>query len=148
VTVQIGFYHCTSRRPRDVLPALVTKALEAGHRVAIHSSDGAELDSLDSWLWTFDPASFLPHGRDNEADQPVLLTPHFEPANKADVLIAVGGQLPGHPEAFARVLYLFDGTNEDDVATARAHWRALSAREDTTPVYWTQGERGGWSKKA
>ncbi len=47
--------------------------------------------------------------------------------------------------AFARVLYLFDGSDEDALAAARAHWRALKGREGVEPVYWTQGEKG-WQK--
>ena len=31
-------------------------------------------------------------------------------------------------------------------AAARAHWRALKAREGVQPVYWTQGDKGGWQK--
>ncbi len=146
MAVQVGFYHCTRSRPFDVLPVLAAKALEAGHKVAVHSSDGAELDALDRHLWTFDAASFLPHGRDNADRQPVLLTDAFEPANRADVLICMGGKLPGTPADFARVLYLLDGDDVESVEAARAHWRALAGRDDVEPVYWTQGERG-WEKK-
>jgi DNA polymerase-3 subunit chi len=144
--VPVGFYHCTRSRPFDVVPVLAGKAIEAGHRVLVHSADGGELDALDSHLWTYDPSSFLPHGRDNPAMQPVLLSDDFAPANGADLLISVGGKLPGDPAAFARVLYLFDGNDEDSLAAARAHWRALKAREGVQPIYWTQGEKGGWQK--
>ena len=69
----VGFYHCTRSRPFDVVPVLAGKAIEAGHRVLVHASHGNELDALDSHLWTYDPGSFLPHGRDNPAVQPVLV---------------------------------------------------------------------------
>ncbi len=144
--VSLGFYHCTRRAPLDVLPVLAAKALDAGHKVAVHASDAAALDAIDQHLWTYDPDSFLPHGRENAAAQPVLLTDGFEPENRADLLICVGGKLPGDVGAFARVLYLFDGSEEAAVETARKHWRALSAREDVEPVYWTQSENGGWQK--
>ena len=143
---QVGFYHCTRSKPFDVVPVLAGKAIEAGHKLAVHASDDTDLDALDRHLWTYDAASFLPHGRDNAAMQPVLLTDGFEPANGADVLICVGGKLPGDASAFARVLYLFDGGDADAVKAARAHWRALSGKADVEPVYWTQGDRGGWQK--
>lgn len=139
---EIGFYHCTRSKPFDVLPVLAAKALEAGHRVAVHSSDMAELEALDRHLWTYDPASFLPHGIDHAPEQPVLLSDRFDAENGADLLISVGGKLPGEPTAFRRILYLFDAGDEEAVAVARAHWKALAAREGVEPVYWTQGERG------
>lgn len=141
---EIGFYHCTRSKPFDVVPVLAHKAIEAGHKVAVHADDAA-LAVLDDLLWTFDAGSFLPHGRDNPAMQPVLLTNAFEPANGGDLLIAAGGKLPGDPAVFARVLYVFDGNDEAAVTTARAHWRALAGLDGVTPVYWTQGERG-WQR--
>lgn len=145
---QVGFYHCTRSKPFDVVPVLAAKALEAGHKIIVHSSDGMQLEALDRHLWTYDAASFLPHGRDDGAHQPILLSCAFEPVNGADIFIAVGGKLPGDASAFARLLYLFDGSDEEEVAAARAHWRALKDREDVKPVYWTQGDKGGWQKAA
>ena len=142
---EISFYHCTRSKPFDVLPVLAAKALDAGHKVAVHSPDTAELDALDRHLWTFDPGSFLPHGRDAAKHQPVLLTDRFEAENGASLLISVGGRLPGDTSTFARVLYLFDGEDAEAMTTARAHWRALASRDDVTPVYWSQGERG-WQR--
>jgi DNA polymerase-3 subunit chi len=143
--IQVGFYHCTRSRPLDVLPQLAAKALDAGHRVLIHAADDQTLDAADKELWTFEPASFLPHGRDNPAAQPVLLSDDFQPVNGADVGICIGGRMPGEPQRFSRLLYLFDGSDEAAVRQARAHWKAIAALEGVEPAYWTQGDRG-WSK--
>lgn len=147
--MQVGFYHCTRARPAAVVPVLSEKAYTAGHRLLIHVPDAGERDAVDENLWTYNAGSFLPHGQANAADagrQPILLSGDIAPANDADVLIALGAQLPGDRSVFARLLYLFDGGDEDALKAARAHWKALKERDDVEAVYWAQGERG-WERQ-
>ena len=56
------------------------------------------------------------------------------------------GGCPGDLTPYKRVLYLFDGGDEEALALARRHWKALKGRDDITPVYWQESERGGWQK--
>ncbi|MEO0501435.1 MAG: DNA polymerase III subunit chi [Pseudomonadota bacterium] len=145
--MQVGFYHCTRNAPLAVVPRLAAKAVAAGHRILVHAGPAA--DDVDEALWAFDPGSFLPHGRaggDDDANQPILIADGFDGANAADLAIAMAGRLPGADAGFARVLYLFDGGDDDAVAAARRHWKALSARDDVEAVYWAEGERG-WEKR-
>ena len=71
------FYHLTQRPLEATLPMLLTKALQAGWRVAVRGRDAGQMAWLDEKLWLGPEDGFLPHGLAggaHEADQPVLLT--------------------------------------------------------------------------
>jgi len=141
----IGFYQIASKPLANVLPKLLEKAVAAGHRVVVRSDDAAQLADLDAALWSYEPASFLPHAIDGEA-QPVLLTAREDAANGADLAAVIDGRLPGDLSPYKRILYLFDGGDEAALALARRHWKALKGRDDVTPVYWQEGARGRWEQ--
>ncbi len=141
----IGFYQLASKPLDKVLPKLLEKAVAAGHRVVIRSDDAAQLAALDAALWSYEPASFLPHAIDGEG-QPILLTAREDAANGATLAAVIDGRLPGDLTPYSRVLYLFDGGDADALALARRHWKALKGRDDVTPVYWQEGARGRWEQ--
>ncbi len=144
----VNFYQL-ARRPLDaVLPRLLEKALAAGFRAVVRTADEALLARLDEALWTYEPASFLPHAVDGDyaATQPILLTAAADDANAADLITVVDGVLPGDLAPYRRALYLFDGGDDAALVRARAHWRALKGRDDVTPVYWREGEGGRWEQ--
>ncbi|WP_419815119.1 DNA polymerase III subunit chi [Glacieibacterium sp.] len=145
---EVGFYQLASKPLDAVLPRLLEKAVAAGLKTVVRSTDAALLARLDGALWSYDPASFLPHAIDGDdaAAQPILLTSGEAAANDADLLAVVDGTLPGDLEPYKRVLYLFDGGDEDALALARRHWKALSHRDGVSPVYWKEGEGGRWEK--
>ena len=150
--IDIGFYQLANRRAEAVLPPLVTKALAAGHRIVIRSSDAAVLARIDTALWTHSPDSFTPHGIDTAigperiASQPVLLTSDApREANAADCLVQVGNDLPDSLAGFTRALFLFDA---DNLEIARARWRTLLAAGGTRPIYWRETEAGRFEKAA
>lgn len=132
------------------MPTLAAKALQAGHRILMRAA-ADRLAALDEALWQ--PAEdFLPHGIDHEIGperaprQPVLLSvAGIPPANGADCLMQVGGDLPDDLDRWARVLYLFDS---DDLEAARGRWRLLARNEGIQPVYWREGETGRFEKSA
>jgi DNA polymerase-3 subunit chi len=135
-----------------VLPALVTKALAAGHRLLVRTPETAMLDKIDVALWSFAADSFVPHGIDSAigearaAGQPVLLSQSADwMRNRADCLAQVGGDIPDDLAGLARVLFLFDA---DSLETARARWRLLSRTEGLRPVYWRETEGGRFEKAA
>ncbi len=144
----VGFYQLAAKPLDAVLPKLLEKAVAAGHRVVVRSSDAAQLARLDAALWAYEPAAFLPHAVDgpDAARQPVLLTAGEEAANAADLVAVIDGRMPGDVAAYARVLYLFDGGDDAALALARRHWKALKGMDGITPVYWQENERGGWQK--
>jgi DNA polymerase-3 subunit chi len=146
-----GFYQLARRPVEAVLPPLVVRALAAGHRLLVRSADAALLARLDERLWSFAPASFVPHGREGViaperlATQPVLLGQGFPAANGADCLAQIGGDLPEDFNGLARLLYLF---GEEDVEPARGQWRRLKAMDGVNPTYWREGVSGAFEKAA
>jgi DNA polymerase-3 subunit chi len=145
---EIGFYHLT-RQPLDaVLPRLLEKAHAAGHRILVRCVDADQMKRLDEALWTYDERSFLPHGSDYKALQPILLTTsEDERANDPDVLVTLAGLASVNFTQFARVLYLFEESDAAALAAARRDWSALKEREGVTRTYWQQDERGRWVRK-
>lgn len=147
---EIRFYHLQTQSLEQALPQILSKALTAGHKVLVRGPDVQQVERLNEQLWTYRPDSFLPHGSTAEnyaADQPVLLTDGKDNTNNADVLVLTGGVEAGDIDGYKLCCEIFDGRNDDAVATARTHWKAFkdSPHELT---YWQQNEKGGWDKKA
>ncbi len=147
---EIGFYHLT-RTPIDrALPQILKKAASAGKRSLVRTGSEERVAVLNMLLWTYDPASFLPHGtlQDGDpADHPVFLSTSENNANNAEVLILTDGVEAEQPEAFERCLEMFDGGDPAAVDRARAHWR-IYRDKGYSLTYWQQSETGGWEKKA
>ena len=145
----VYFYHLTERPLEATLPILLSKALEAGWRVAVRGSEEAALDRLDRQLWHGE--GFLPHGLaggPNDALQPVLLTTESSVHNDPACMMSVDGANITADEARAmeRVGILFDGANSAAVEHARIQWRVLTG-EGLSAQYWAE-ENGRWVKKA
>lgn len=144
------FYHLEHRPLEKVLPRLLEKSLERGWRVVVQATSRERVDALDAALWTFDDTTFLPHGTgaDGHADaQPVFLTEGGDNPNGATVRFLVDGATVADPAAYERLVYLFDGHDEDAVAAAREAWRRMTA-DGHDVTYWQQDEAGRWRKKA
>lgn len=145
---EVGFYHLTRSSLDEALPRLLEKAYAAGHRVVVRGGDAERIELLNRTLWTYGKDSFLPHGARSDGfaeDQPIYLTAQVENPNLATILVRVDDADAPDLDTFARCLDLFDGSDPDAVARARARWR--EAREaGHACTYWQQGERGGWVK--
>ena len=144
---EVAFYQLARRSLDTVLPRLLDKAVAGGHRVVLRSDDPALLKRLDLLLWSYDPASFLPHAVDgaDAALQPILLTAAPGAANGATLMAVVDGQLPENIGAYERVIYLFDGNDGVALSEARDHWRRLKAASHAA-TYWRETDAGGWEK--
>lgn len=145
----ISFYHLQRTSLDRVLPRLLEKVLESGHRAVVVAGSEEQVEALGTALWTYEQRSFLPHGSaaDGHADrQPVYLTAADENPNGSDVLVLVDGAASANLDGFDRVLDMFDGHDASAVEAARARWRDLKeAGHELT--YWQQTERGGWERK-
>ena len=145
---EIGFYHLLTMPLERALPKLLERAVEGGQRVVVVAGSPERVDYLNSLLWTYDDASFLPHGaaRDGNADrQPIWLTPTDENPNGATLVMLVDGARADLAR-YARCFDIFDGNDSDALAAARRRWtEAKTAGHGLT--YWQQTERG-WEKKA
>jgi DNA polymerase-3 subunit chi len=147
---EIGFYHLQRTPLERALPRLLEKAFERGMKALILTGSSERTDQLNDVLWTYDPASFLPHGsaKDGaEALQPVFISDEERNPNGASLLVLVDGMESAEITAFGRVIDMFDGTSEPALAAARRRWKTL--KDAGHPLtYWQQTDRGGWEKKA
>ena len=149
---EVGFYQLRSSALESALPRLLQKVLEAGHRVRVVGASEARMEALNAALWTYDAASFLPHGGTGDGDaarQPVYLTSESADGaaneNGADVVVTIDGVEPVFLDGVARYLDIFDGTDETALGAARQRWKRRQA-EAHSVSYWCQGEAGGWEK--
>jgi DNA polymerase III subunit chi len=103
---------------------------------------------LDAILWTYDEASFLPHGSARDGDaavQPIYLTERDDNPNRATMVVLVDGVEAGDLSAFARCADMFDGNDEAAVAAARERWRR--ARQDGHELSYWQQTATGWERR-
>ena len=147
---EVLFYHLTESKLEDALPPLVDKSVERGWRVAIQLKEPARRDALDAHLWTYRDDSFLPHGTDEgelAESQPVLLTVTGDNANQATVRFIVDGAEPPQADPYERIVFMFDGYDQEQLEGARAQWKKLKG-EGHNLTYWQQTPEGRWEKKA
>ena len=122
MTTEIYFYHLERRRLDDVLPTLLERSLERGWRAAVQAASEERVEALSTLLWTYSEESFLPHGtaRDGQPDaHPVFLTTGEDNPNGAQVRFLVDGAELADASPYARVVFIFDGSDSDAVARAR-----------------------------
>jgi DNA polymerase-3 subunit chi len=146
---EVLFYHLERRPLEAVLPGLLQRSLERGWRVVVKVGSEERLEALNAHLWSFDEASFLPHGSaaDGHAEeQPVWLTTGDDNPNAASVRFLVDGANAADLSGYERSVFLFDAGEEGAVAKAREAWKAASAAgHDAT--YWRQDDSGRWTKQ-
>jgi len=146
--MQVDFYHLTMAPLDRVLPSIAEKVLGSGGRLLIVAEDPALRTRIDQLLWSYQPASFLPHGQaggDGDAEQPALIAEAVAPANGARNVALVDGLWRDEALDFERAFHLFD---EDSIGAARVAWRALGEREGVERRYWRQDENGRWAQVA
>lgn len=147
---EIRFYHLTRHRLEQALPELLQKATARGMRVVVTAGSDDRLHHLDEVLWTYDPGSFLPHGRAGgafDSEQPVLLAIDPVRTNNADVLMLTEGGAVDDLSGFSLCCDLFDGRDDAAVAAARDRWK--QARDAGHVLsYWQQDDNGRWALKA
>jgi DNA polymerase-3 subunit chi len=145
------FYHLERQPLETVLPRLLERSLERGWRVVVQAASEERVAALDAHLWTYRDESFLPHGSARErdaAEQPVLLTSADDNPNGATVRFLVdGAPTPADAARYERLIVLFDGSDDEAVAAARARWREASAAGFAV-TYWQQNEEGRWERRS
>jgi DNA polymerase III subunit chi len=146
---EVSFYHLQRSPLEQALPKLLERTLEAGKRAIIKAGSPERVEALNSVLWTYDPASWLPHGAAKDGhgpDQPVWLTDGNDNPNGATFLFLTDGADSDHLANYERCFDLFDGNNDEAVTAARTRWTARKEAGHTLR-YWQQTERGGWEEK-
>jgi DNA polymerase-3 subunit chi len=144
------FYHLERQPLERVLPTLVERTLTRGWRAVVQAGSEERVDALDTLLWTYTEESFLPHGTRKDgktAEQPVFLTTEDDNPNGATVRFLVDGAELADHSGYERIVYLFDGNDEDAIARARAQWKSAKGA-GCTVTYWQQSPEGRWENKA
>lgn len=145
---EIRFYHLERQNLDQTLPALLSKAMQNGHRIVVKTRDEKEAERLAEHLWTFHSGSFLPHGTAKDghpSDQPVWLTPEDENPNQADVLVLTQGTDSENRDQYTLCCEMLDGQDSESVAAARERWKTFKEKGFEV-TYWQQGQKG-WEKK-
>jgi DNA polymerase-3 subunit chi len=152
--MEVWFYHLQTQPLERVLPTLLERALQRDWRVVVQVTREERMHALDDLLWTYAPDAFLPHGcaRDGDPEGHLIwLTTTAEDPIDAHLHVCADGAAAGPAvragRGYERVILLFDGTDEEALAAARAEWKALKD-EGIALSYWQQTESGGWEKKA
>lgn len=146
---EIRFYHLLKTPLERALPKMLERCLEREQRALVLVGSPERLEVLDAHLWTYNDRAFLPHGTSRDgfpADQPVWLSLAPENVNGAQVLFLCDGAMVEAPDGFDLVALLFEGRDQDAVATARGYWRDWRDRGYGL-TYWQQTEKG-WEQKA
>lgn len=147
---EIAFYHLTTTPLESALPKLLEKSSSAGFRAVVVVESDARVEALNQLLWTYDPASFLPHG--SAADpfpeqQPIYITANAEAPNHPDLLVVTDNSELEISSKLKKVLDIFDGQDSDALDKARTRWKHYKALGHTV-TYYKQTERGSWEKAA
>ncbi len=146
---EVRFHHLERRRVDQALPGLLELAAQEGRRVVVRASSDEMVAALNERLWTYDDASFLPHGAAGDGDpmtQPIFLTSEADNPNAATMLVRLSGaEASPADDAFDLVVLMFDGRDEAALAQARGEWRRLKDQERAIS-YWRETDEGGWEK--
>ena len=148
--VEIRFYHLQNKTEDQVLPVILSKALERGHKVVLKLPSAQAVAKYNDHLWTYSADSFLPHGSEKEGnaqDHPVWLTDKDENLNDADVLVVGSGAVTEMQGDFTLCCEMLNGHNDEEISAARARWKTYK-EQDYDVTYWQETPNGGWEKKA
>ena len=144
---EVRFHHLERRRVDQALPRLLERALEEGRRVLVRAPSDEMVAALNEQLWTYDDASFLPHGAAGDGDpkeQPIFLTSELENPNAATMLVRLARVGASETDnAFDLVVLMFDGRDDMALAQAREEWRRLKD-QGRAISYWRETDEGGW----
>ena len=128
---RVGFYvvQAADQGQRlQVAARLADKAFQQGHRIFINAADETQARSLDELLWSFRPASFLPHGlHGQEHADSIAIGWGQEPENHNDLLINLQLNIPRFFSRFARVAEVVT-QDPASLEALRASWKFYQER--------------------
>ncbi|HVC49550.1 MAG TPA: DNA polymerase III subunit chi [Burkholderiales bacterium] len=107
---------------------LCGKAQAQGSRIFVLTKDRDMSAALDEFMWSFRPASFIPHCR-VDADianlTPVIIGERLSGDTHDEIMLNLSG---GIPEQFSRFQRLIEIVTLDDMDTSRARERVINYR--------------------
>lgn len=143
---EVRFYHLQKVTLAQALPRLLEKIYAKGMKTKVLMQDAEDIKTMDQSLWTYSTSVFLPHGSAPDSfaqEQPIWLTTGNDNPNDAEVLVVCRGADPGADPRFKIICFIFDGTDPDNLAQARARWLDYQ-QKDYNLSYWQQNDKGAW----
>jgi len=149
---RVDFYHLQKQTYENVLLILLQKTYSSGKRCVVRTGVPENVETLNSYLWTYQDESFLPHGSKKDgfaAEQPIWLTAENDNPNHAKWLFLIEGAAaePDEISSYERIFNIFDGNSEDATAQARNLWKKYKSAGFEV-YYWQQNDNGKWEQKA
>ncbi len=121
---RVGFYvvkAADQAQRLQVAARLADKAFQRGHAIFINAVDESQARALDELLWSFRPASFLPHGLyGEEQSEMIAIGWGQEPEGHSDLLINLQLEIPGFFSRFRRVAEVVTQDPESLMALRRS----------------------------
>lgn len=147
--MDVAFYQLLKTPLERALPKLLEKVYQSGFRVLVVCEDDHKMETLNTVLWTFSTAAFLPHGNQGDPKrQPIWLS--LEPRNVNDssiVVVTNGAMIDNNPEKpYTKCLDIFDGNDVDKTKEARQRYLHYK-KQGCSMTYWKQNSEGGWDKE-
>jgi len=106
-----------------VASRLADKAFSRGHNIFINTASEVQARELDELLWTFRPASFLPHGLLGSADSDKIgIGWGQDPGQHNDLLINLQLEIPDFFSRFKRVAEVVT-QDESSLSALRESWK-------------------------
>jgi DNA polymerase-3 subunit chi len=128
---RVGFYVVQAAQQAQrlqVAARLADKAFQQGHMIFINAVDEAQARTLDELLWSFRPASFLPHGLYGEENsQTIAIGWGQEPSGHNDLLINLQLEIPAFFSRFRRVAEVVT-QDAESLAALRRSWSFYKER--------------------
>ena len=122
---RVGFYvvqAAAAGQRLEVAARLADKAYAQGHNIYINATDKPQAQALNELLWSFRPASFMPHAlAGEEQSEQIAIGWGQDPGKHSDLLINLQLEVPSFFSRFARVAEVVT-QDEDSLAALRKSW--------------------------
>ena len=104
-------------RARELVACrLAAKAFSLDHWVHVHAASADQAQQLDALMWTFRDSSFVPHAvagdallEDPATGRSVVIGSGHEPAERCNLVINLGDEVPRFFSRVERVAEIIDG---------------------------------------
>ena len=147
---EVLLYHLERQPLERVLPVLIERTLARGWRAVVQAGSEERVEAISAALWTAGdetPSSpTVPRVTATPILQPVWITASGDNPNGARVRFMVDGEFASDVSGLDRVIFMFDGRDEEMCERARQVWQDARAQgHDAT--YWRQDAGGRWQKQ-
>ena len=151
--MQIDCYAVYKTPPELAAAKVIAKALLENKRVLVRIEGEAASKAFDDYLWTHEPASFIPHAREGAGapkgdDAPVLIVSGAEKSagEGRPYLVLLGAANKSDIRGFERVFWFLSRFDEEILQAARELCRSESAA-GATARFWLQGEKNNYAQE-